>query len=589
MNTPIIFMAFANDPKQPLPGLEKESEAIYRTLTEGAKNLFFQLHREPFATTENIAHYLIEFKDQVVIFHYGGHAGSEELVLLDQVADAKGIAQLLKGQSNLKLVFLNGCSTQQQVKLLVELGVPAVIATSTPIDNEKAILFAEQFYFALSKKFSIGEAFDAAAGFLQAKGVKAEHFRGFQTQPEAATEMPWGMYTSTDEVLNWKLPEETANKKQIIVRHAADQFNFSKSPVNSRLTETLIAALRPYSKKMELLFASMEDGEEVDERILGREVIDSLPAPIGEQVRKLFSLEATPDQLDKIGLPRLEQLVMTYQTLLEFFSFLLLAEMWEAKIKNKDLSVSKEMLDQVRLWLIPGQKEAEGIDLSQWIQQILEGLDKAKLFAKPGQLFMEELPTLLKTYREDETFQVSCNFMEEMRQEVNSGKVSADEVESFCVQAEEHLSNLFSAFAFCARYKLNSIKRIVIQKPRNKLPRYFHYKVKLDTITAGYKDVIKDYEEGFTEDKSVVLLKGEKEFGPYLNLSPFLIDENALKDEEKSKLFFFNWYDRDKDAVHYKYANVQKDELVLTDQYPQLREELDEFCQSFFGKPYKQL
>ncbi|MDV7402930.1 hypothetical protein RZS08_66515, partial [Arthrospira platensis SPKY1] len=62
-----------------------------------------------------------------------------------------------------------------------------------------------------------------------------------------------------------------------------------------------------------------------------------------------------------------------------------------------------------------------------------------------------------------------------------------------------------------------------------------------------------------------------------------------LKDEEKSKLFFFNWYDRDKDAVHYKYTNVQKDELVLTNQYPQLREELDDFCQSFFGKPHKQL
>jgi hypothetical protein len=588
MSQPIIFMAFANDPKQPLPGLEKESEDIYRTLTDGSKKQFFQLHREPFATTEKIAHYLIEFKDQVILFHYGGHADTQELVLLNEKADSKGIAQLLKAQSNLKVVFLNGCSTKEQVKLLLDLGIPAVIATSCPINDDKATLFAEQFYFALSKSHSLNEAFGMASGFLQAKGVQSQHFRGFNLEPEIE-ELPWGLYTSGDEVLNWKLPEESANKKQIIIRHAADQFNFAKSPVNARLTEVLIGALRPFSKKMELLFLSMEDGEEVDERILNREIIDSLPAPVGEQVRKLFSLDAMTDDLDKIGLPRLEQLVITYQTLLEFFNVLLLAELWEAKARKKDLPVGDNTLEQVRQLLTLNQEDARNTDLSQSIKGILEGIDEAGLLKQSDQYFLEELPSLLKAFQEDEAFQASCTFMEEMRQEVNAGKVSAEELESFCVQAEEHLSNLFCAFAFCARYKLNSIKRIVVQKPRHKAPRFFHYKVKLDTITAGYKDTIKDYEEGYTEDKSVVLLKQEKEFGPYLNLSPFLIDENALKDEEKSKLFFFNWYDRDKDAVHYKYANVQKDELVLTNQYPQLREELDDFCQSFFGKPHKQL
>jgi len=589
MSPPIIFMAFANDPNQPLPGLEKESEEIYRTLTEGAKKQFFQLHREPFATTEKIAHYLIEFKDQVSIFHYGGHADSEELVLLDEQADAKGIAQLLKAQSNLKLVFLNGCSTQQQVKLLLELGIPAVIATSSPINDDKATLFAEQFYKALAKDHTINEAFGMASGFLQAKGGKAEHFRGFQTRQEES-DMPWGMYTNSDEVMTWKLPQETANKKQIIIRQAGDQFNFSKSPVNTRLTKMLISALRPYSKKMEFLFASMEDEEEIDERLLNREIIDSLPAPIGEQVRKLFSLEATPDQLDKIGLPRLEQLVKTHQTLLEFIAIILLADIWEIKLKKDDLSVSSQMQAHIRSLIARTKEESNQFNTSEWIKTSLEWLEEVELLQpSPSLLFVEELPDLHKVFKEDESFQASADFMEEMRQEVLQGKVLAEEIESFCVQAEEHLSNLFSHYAFCARYKLNSIKRIVIQKSRNKSARFSHYKVKLDTITAGYKDVIKDYESGFTEDKSVILLKEEKILGTYLNLSPFLIDENALKDEEKSKLFFFNWYEREKDVIHYKYSDVQKDELKLTNQYPELREQFEEFSQLFFGKSLKEI
>ena len=589
MSPPIIFMAFANDSKNPLPGLEKESEEIYRTLTEGAKKQFFQLHREPFATTEKISHYLIEYKDQVHIFHYGGHADSEELLLLDEKANASGIAELLKAQTNLQLVFLNGCSTKEQVKLLLDLGIPAVIATSCPINDEKATLFAGQFYFALAKNHTINEAFGMASGFLKAKGGSAEHFRGFQVRAEV-DEMPWGMYTSSDEVLNWKLPEEADDKKQIIIRHAGDQFNFSKSPVNIRLSEVLLGALRPFSKKMELLFASMEDGDEVDERILNREIIDSLPAPIGEQVRKLFSLEAEADQLDKIGLPRLDQLVKTHQTLLEFVSFIMLADIWEAKMKKPDLPVSDSMQAHIRLLFAKDKEKLEDFDFSGWIKTSLEWLEEVKLLKEtPSLLFLEDLPELHKAYQKNPEFQVSCDFMEEMRQEVQQGKVSAEEIESFCVQAEEHLSNLFTHYAFCARYKLNSIKRIVIQKTRNRPARYSHYRVKLDTITAGYKDVIKDYEEGFTEDKSVILLKGEKELGAYLNLAPFLIDENALKGEEKSKLFFLNWYDREKNAVHFKYADVQKDELVLTDQYPEIREQFDDFSQSFFGKPYKEI
>jgi hypothetical protein len=42
----------------------------------------------------------------------------------------------------LQVVFLNGCSTEPQVRALINAGVTAVIGTSTAIDDEAATLYA---------------------------------------------------------------------------------------------------------------------------------------------------------------------------------------------------------------------------------------------------------------------------------------------------------------------------------------------------------------------------------------------------------------------------------------------------------------
>ncbi|HRI62372.1 MAG TPA: CHAT domain-containing protein, partial [Saprospiraceae bacterium] len=143
---PVIFLAFANNPAQPLPNLEAEGESLYRTLTQGANQLFFQLHRESFATVEKLSHYLLEYQNRVAIFHFGGHAGQQNLLLEDIEANGEGVAALLARQQNLKLVFLNGCSTASQVAGLLKSGIPAVIATQAPVDDDRAKNMAAQFY-----------------------------------------------------------------------------------------------------------------------------------------------------------------------------------------------------------------------------------------------------------------------------------------------------------------------------------------------------------------------------------------------------------------------------------------------------------
>ncbi len=95
------------------------------------------------ATEAKILEPFREHRDRIAIFHFAGHANGYELLLESikgetDVVKAQGFAQFLKQQQGLQLVFLNGCSTMQQVKDLHDAGIPAVIATSLAIDDREA-------------------------------------------------------------------------------------------------------------------------------------------------------------------------------------------------------------------------------------------------------------------------------------------------------------------------------------------------------------------------------------------------------------------------------------------------------------------
>jgi hypothetical protein len=132
------------------------------------------------ASLERIYSVFLKHRDRVALFHFGGHADGDRLLLQSafepRPAYADGLATLLGQQRGLKLVFLNGCSTRPQVKRLLDAGVPAVIATARPIDDRVATEFAVAFYQALTTGYS-GENRKITAGcslaraFAQAEGL----------------------------------------------------------------------------------------------------------------------------------------------------------------------------------------------------------------------------------------------------------------------------------------------------------------------------------------------------------------------------------------------------------------------------------
>ena len=217
MVTPVIYTAFSNDRDNYLPFIKQERKNISRSFRRLAKQGNVVHLSEGGSSTEDVFEIFREYNQQINIFHYGGHAGGSHLDLEteeggSQKAYVQGLALLLGEQKSLKLVFLNGCATREQVDVLLENGVPSVIATSVQVQDRMATLFATQFYANLSDHNSISESFDRASAFISTKykeGKDIVRYTGLKRwmYDKPASEY-WGLYVNEDaeNILDWRIP-----------------------------------------------------------------------------------------------------------------------------------------------------------------------------------------------------------------------------------------------------------------------------------------------------------------------------------------------------------------------------------------------
>jgi hypothetical protein len=578
---PVIILAFSNDQDDYLKMIVRERKNIFKALQQHHDKGFIQVHKEENTSIEDIFDLFNRYADRIAIFHYGGHASGSHLQLeagveKTELADAGGLAQLMGQQKALQLVFLNGCATQDQVKLLFSCGVKTVIATSVPINDEMATEFAEQFYQALANKATIQKAFQTAKAFAATKYGKSKQVDEFRDllwdnkKEKPSTDMPWGLYINDNagEALDWKLPDV---KRMVNIGIAVS--GREDAPVNQVLIEMLSNELPKHSRKMALFLEDLENGE-VDERELPLAIIDSFPLPIGEQLRKLFSPE-----LSAIHVQRLQQLVLTYETLVELLCFTMLSQLWEDRHRNPKLTINPDNLRVVKNFL-----ELDGA--------IYPTFNYIELMAAVAGIYQENnLDPFVDEFKnlndllEQEEFRQAQQFLQEIRARLISEKIAAEEIENLCEQSEKFLGAIMAGFAFIVKYKLTTIKEIKIIKHRHTEPKYRHSQVLL-TRTTG-RDIMRDTEKeygSFAECQSVILLKSVKDLEHYLSLSPFVIDENALTGDQNSKLFFYTFHEVADDRYHFQFIGNRKDTLVISDnQYPLLKQQLEAFRRAMLG------
>lgn len=161
---PVVFLAFSHDPTDDLPGVRQELQTVMSVFDH---TTFFPDHRWQ-ARQDEIENAFEKYADKLRIFHFSGHADPAMLQVNNNLYTPVTIFSEALSRNlglfcrQMKLVFLNGCSTKAQAEFFLDNGVPAVIATSRPVIDTVACAFAERFY----KKFtSEGASLSLQAAF----------------------------------------------------------------------------------------------------------------------------------------------------------------------------------------------------------------------------------------------------------------------------------------------------------------------------------------------------------------------------------------------------------------------------------------
>lgn len=535
MEQPIIFLAFSNSQDDYLNSLKQESKQVNRALESLYDKGLIKIVREESADLETVFHNFNRFKDEIAIFHYAGHAGGDNLQFEEGAGHAEGLANLFAQQKHLKLVFLNGCSTKGQVDKLLEFGVPAVIATSVPINDTKATEFGEQFYRALANKSTIKSAFNFAVAWLQAKygdtetPTIVENHRGFSfgNVEERKAVMPWGLYLNDNtEILDWTLPTRFV---QTVTRPTLDREYFINDYIYNIL-EDMIAVDASFESRL-----VDSEGNDLDDRNLLALIIGNFPWSIGSQLRRLVSRD---DDMNDFTIVRLEQIVNTYVISTQVLFYIMLSQIWGEKRKydkdKKVFPVSTHFIDALSLH----EDNFKQFDYLAQVRQIIEQLNEHGI-----SFFVEELSTVLKEFQSKGAFFNSYMYLESLRSRLLSDDSTnlKNEVAQICADAEYCLSIILGKIAFLINYQMLTVRDILINKAPHREPEFKHVMGNLKAQDNDFLSLFKEpksYQQ-FVDSRSVILVKDLNDVEKYLNLSPFIVDKNAFGDAKATSTDLF--------------------------------------------------
>lgn len=573
----ILFLAFANDRDNPLPALQREDETLYGLLAPRQAQQHFLIHRDSYTNLNSITEYLDLYKDNIVVFHYSGHAGPGSLQLEGPDAHAVGIAEFLARCPRLQLVVLNGCSTAGQVKGLLDKGVPVVISTYAPVEDQKAAEFSIQFYRSLANQDSMEQAFEAAKAKILTMDGQVSFHRGLDVDEDNADSALWGIFWKNDPglYLQWSLP--------------SIPFGYSSGEYqpNLMLVDSMINALAEYNNPIRQIKENELMGVQVSILDKREAILKALPHPISEQVRKLLVPEVAGAQsvfYDKPGPDRLRQMVAVYETIIDLFAYIMLAQLWDALSEKPALQPADELRNQIKQFLTLTPQQRRTYDHLPLIKNIRLLFDQENI-----PYFLEELSHLRQIAEPGQPFYEAWNFMESMRRKITSAMPGKAEADTLCIMTEEKLAIIMGETGFIGRYTFASVKDISVVKSRHlREARFKHTIVRLIQRFVGLAEEPQILDR-YMDNTSVLLLR-EQQGGPkFLNLTPFVIDENAF-DEKASiaKLHFFERYVKDQDAYAYRHIYKPGDmPLVVAKQvdYAILKAQFDAFSQLLFHQP----
>lgn len=319
------------------------------------------------------------------------------------------------------------------------------------------------------------------------------------------------------------------------------------------------------------LIVDEDEGETVDVRVLGDQIIRHLPWPVGVELRRLFS--GAMRELDR---GRLDQIFKTIERTMQFLGFLMLCQLQEETLKA-GLAIPKSFAGE-----FARRFDVLTMGNIAWLIRSVGNLfNQFKM-----EPFLPEMAGILNN-----NFYQTLDFWAPERNEIGHYQfnLTQEEIERRCVEYEERLGGILSALAFLCQYRLVTVREIHVIKPKREEPRFGHT---VDLLNSADSDFVsrEEVHEFFTDSHSVLLMKDFKKPHEFLNLSPLVIDTRAevLDAREKFALkkdiFLYTKYYNGR--LFYAGTEVtEKVDLSTLSAYPRLVTELKEIRRVLGGAP----
>jgi len=532
--TSVIFTAFAN-PKGDLNNLTLEQNGIQDVLLPFEQKGLLKKHLIRTDTDlDAYFNFLRQWENQIGIFHYAGHAGSEGIALQNAHTFFEPLAKELahRNKDSLRLVFLNGCSTFAHVKTLLGLGVKAVIATSVKIDDALATQFAIRFYQNLANGDSLKTAYESAANY--AKGQRSEERLRYFGEIRSVRDVGAGEpATEAPEVFPWGLYVAEAAAAVLEERLLEAEKPAAQKTFNEYLTKALMEATQPHSTAAARFLerAGTMPNWETDGRIgdKAKEILAySFVGVIGIQLSKLMAI-GKEDLSTSKQRKYVEKCLQIAKRSLDLVTFALVSRLWdEQKQQPRTCSdTEKKVLNDFFERLFEPT-----INDQLRVLQVLLTIFKQHTLPLP----MPELSEFDAHFQADSPFQRDCQCLQQLLERFEKTPSTAD-----CFAAEQALATFLSAFHFLTRYRMASIRHIGYRQLRNGDPHFLHRYTALGIDSKANVDAEKiNFTTETAHTDSVLLYRGAEGYMDYINLTPFVIDYNTLTAESGTKICFFH-------------------------------------------------
>lgn len=577
---PVVFLAFADDKERPLKMIQQEQEFIFDSLMDFADRNFLKVRKTGYASTEKLFAYINRYSNRMSIFHFGGHAGMDMLQLEktsgeSTTVQAKGIAGLLGTEKNLKLVFLNGCATYGQVDALLAQGVPAVIATKREIKDKVATTFAKAFYDALGSGDALKIAFEKAKARVETIKESPEVLHWKKTRcfdgrnKDPGSDLPWGIYTTkeSESILDWKLPQIEFHRFVITPTAFTPQKQIN---LNSEFVKKVFDAIYNSngSFAISLIRRLEEEKKKAGPADVRDAIIRSFPAPISIKLRALFALEKETE-LDHGQY--LSHILNLFQKISEFLAYTALSQLWDELNhfgkKNLNFHIGKNELLQIKqLFALDriSQPFFNYLSLFNTILQIFQRNEISCYIVEFGN-------QNYKLWSHEKTQRI-LQFFHELQEEVQEGFHDQKKIQTYTEQAILQMADLLTNWSFLVNYKMAVVKYIELRQCKYLPLKFLTNLVELDNNknVESLKDVTEKHEKA-ADTETVVLYRDQVIDG--INLSPFMIDENALDRKPNSKIYIFSHCQTNGDPCYYLMENPKIFLQVTDNKYPEVKQQ----------------